>query len=73
MGRGMLVLLGGRDGEAQVWALADKIVQFAYPEDDEGKMKCSLEVGGQCGRSQLPLGPMYAGDVLALPMPLHPH
>ncbi len=50
IGRGMLVLLGVGmgDGEAQVKALADKIVHLRIFEDDEGKMNHSiLEVGGQ--------------------------
>jgi D-aminoacyl-tRNA deacylase len=50
IGRGMLVLLGVGmgDGEAQVKALADKIVHLRIFEDDEGKMNRSiLEVGGQ--------------------------
>ena len=50
IGRGILVLLGVGmgDGEAQVKALADKIVHLRIFEDDEGKMNRSiLEVGGQ--------------------------
>src|SRR6266566_7235357 len=50
IGRGILVLLGVGmgDGEAQVKALADKIVHLRIFEDDEGKMNHSiLEVGGQ--------------------------
>lgn len=44
IGQGLLVFLGvGQgDGEAQVKALADKIVHLRIFGDDEGKMNCSL-------------------------------
>ena len=50
IGRGLLVLLGvGQgDGESQVKAVVDKIVNLRIFEDDDGKMNRSiLEVGGQ--------------------------
>ena len=49
IGRGLLVLLGvaGRDAEADLTWLADKIVGLRIFEDDQGKMNRSLvEVGG---------------------------
>ena len=50
IGRGLLVLLGvGQgDGESQVKALADKIINLRIFEDDDGKMNRSiLGIGGQ--------------------------
>jgi D-tyrosyl-tRNA(Tyr) deacylase len=50
IGRGLLVLLGvaGRDTEADLTWLADKVVGLRIFEDDQGKMNRSLsEVSGQ--------------------------